>query len=430
MIKPEDLDVNVHPTKKSVHFLNEEKIVEVICEAIEARLKRADESRTFFIQTKISTPIKTLTRSESLPVKTPAHLVVRTDSKARTLETVLSQPHSPQTKRNKVDTEGIEMANSPRITSTVVSPKPIQILPNPPKCVSDQEPKQSSILQFVHMDHPIPHSEPHQPCSVAEDPHIPDLVEEIAPVSQSINQSQSIRDWNDVQLISIQELRQELVDNEHHGLSDILKNHTFVGCYNEELALIQYQTDLMMVHFYEISAAFFYQAVLFGFSNFGVIPLEPIKIYDLVLLGIDSSGLWEESMLPKNEIAATISNILEEKKLMLAEYFSIIVTGGSLTGIPAIINGYTPDLSRIAYFLLGLGNYVDWTNEKACFHDVAKELSEFYAIRIKNDSMQQQLEHLFFPALRSVIGQQEWVKKEYIKKVANLADLYKIFERC
>jgi DNA mismatch repair protein MLH1 len=431
LIKPEDLDVNVHPTKKTVHFLNEEKIVEVICEALDSRLKRADESRTFFIQTKIPTPIQTQKKTPGLLMKTPAHLAVRTDSRARTLETVLSQTHSPHIKRSKVD---------PERSIILPDPKPI----TPTRVLSDQslnrtdqatrvptnEVKQSSILQFVQIEHPVDRGDSTQPCIVAEHEAPMCTDKESVPQVSTLNETQSLRDWNDVQLISIRELRQELLDNEHHGLTDVLKNHSFVGCYNEELALIQYQTELMMVHFYEVSAAFFYQAVLFGFSNFGTIPLQPIKIFDLILIGIDSSGAWNESMLPKEEIAMAISDLLEDKKFMLAEYFSILITDGSVTGIPAIINGYVPDLNRIALFLLGLGNHVDWTSEKACFHDIAKELSEFYAIKIKSDAMQQQLEHLFFPALRSVIGQQEWIDKEYLKKVANLSDLYKIFERC
>ena len=49
-IKSENIDVNVHPTKQSVHFLNEDRIVERICESMDERMKRADQSRTFYVQ--------------------------------------------------------------------------------------------------------------------------------------------------------------------------------------------------------------------------------------------------------------------------------------------------------------------------------------------------------------------------------------------
>jgi len=45
---PRILDVNVHPTKKEVHFLSEESIVSVLEEALEAAIKGANKSRVFY----------------------------------------------------------------------------------------------------------------------------------------------------------------------------------------------------------------------------------------------------------------------------------------------------------------------------------------------------------------------------------------------
>jgi DNA mismatch repair protein MLH1 len=286
--------------------------------------------------------------------------------------------------------------------------------------VPDQ--KQTSIVEYM-----VSEVVEQQPCQVPSQVDIDEFdVEDVVP----LDGSQSQRDWNQVQLISIKELRQAVLDNEHHGLTSMFKNHSFVGCYNTELALIQHKTELFLVHFYELSATFFYQCVLFGFSNFGVVHIDPISIYELVLIGIDQSRAWNEEMIPKEEIAGQITSLLEEKRFMLAEYFCILVSDGYVTGLPVLVNGYVPNMNRIGLFLLGLGNHVDWTSEKECFRDIAMELSEFYAVKIENDGIQQQLEHLVIPAMKSIIGQQDWVEKDLVKKVANLSDLYKIFERC
>ena len=48
-LPPETVDVNVHPTKREVHFLRQDDIVEAIREAIEAKLLESNDTRTFVV---------------------------------------------------------------------------------------------------------------------------------------------------------------------------------------------------------------------------------------------------------------------------------------------------------------------------------------------------------------------------------------------
>lgn len=49
-ISPQNVDVNVHPTKHEVHFLHEDSILERLQQHIESRLLGSNASRTYFTQ--------------------------------------------------------------------------------------------------------------------------------------------------------------------------------------------------------------------------------------------------------------------------------------------------------------------------------------------------------------------------------------------
>ena len=52
-IAPQNIDVNVHPTKYEVHFLHQEQVIERIQKCVEQRLLGCNSSRTFYTQVSV-----------------------------------------------------------------------------------------------------------------------------------------------------------------------------------------------------------------------------------------------------------------------------------------------------------------------------------------------------------------------------------------
>lgn len=98
-IHPSRVDVNVSPTKSEVHFLDQEDIIEVICEAMQKKLSSANQSRTFNVQTLLpgteylstestAKAASSSARPSSTVTRLPPQKLVRTDAKAQTLDSM------------------------------------------------------------------------------------------------------------------------------------------------------------------------------------------------------------------------------------------------------------------------------------------------------------------------------------------------------
>jgi DNA mismatch repair protein MutL len=155
--------------------------------------------------------------------------------------------------------------------------------------------------------------------------------------------------------------------------------------------------------------------------------------------------------------------LLEEAEL-LQEYFSIRVEREHddkskgrqdvhkgrivLTGMPVLLQGYTPAPHGLSLFLLRLATEVNWKDERQCFHDICSELGAFYATlplsslpcggagdSCPADDVSHYLlphvRHTIFPAISSLlVPSQSLQTNGHWKTLSKLTKLYKVFERC
>jgi DNA mismatch repair protein MLH1 len=387
-IDPARVDVNVHPTKREVNFLNEEEIVEMVCDEIRSKLGNVDTSRTFMTQSLLSggktpsisrnvsipdaeaaTPTGSKRPSASRPTtqKTYENNMVRTDARSRKITTMLQRASSPS---REAGSDGLDYE------------------------ITDKE---ATICR----------------------------------------------------LSTIKELRASVRECMHSELTDVFSNHTFVGIVDDtkRIAAIQSGVKLFLVDYGMVSAEYFYQLGLTDFGNFGAIRFgTPLILHELLHVGVQQLKSQEPDStdFDWDEVIPAVVEQLISRRDMLAEYFALEISEeGELLSIPLLVKGYMPSMAKLPNFLLRLGPHIDWQNEGACFQSFLRELASYYApealpgisgsdgetVPPRRDELHRAIENTLFPAFKARLVATKSLLKGTVE-VANLKGLYRVFERC
>ncbi|KAF7193849.1 DNA mismatch repair protein Mlh1 [Pseudocercospora fuligena] len=394
-IDPARVDVNVHPTKREVNFLNEEEIVELVCEEVRTRLGKVDTSRTFMTQSLLSgakTP--SISKANTLP-ETPSTSTAGEKRPSTSHQTATKKPYE----NNLVRTD----AKTRKITA---------MLPSAQRASSPSREPASDGMEYEYTD---------------KEPTI-------------------------CRLTTIKELRASVRESMHNELTDTFANHTFVGIADDckRIAAIQGGVRLFLVDYGMVAAEYFYQLGLTDFGNFGSIRLNPpLALHDLLQIAVQQARTLEPQNVEFDweNVVSAVANQLMSRKDMLLEYFSMEITAdGDLLTIPLLIKGYAPSMAKLPNFLLRLGPHVDWTDEKGCFQSFLRELASFYApealppipqdgesededITERRRHVHRAVENVLFPAFKARLVATKCLLKGTIE-IANLKGLYRVFERC
>jgi len=276
-----------------------------------------------------------------------------------------------------------------------------------------------------------------------------DLVDHTITVKQHLKQRRDDVD----RLASIQRLRQVINKECEPMLRKLIANHSFVGSIDRQFALVQHETSLYIINTPKVTEEMFYQIAINDFGNFDVLRLNPpapiSALAEIALDNTEESG-WTEADGDKTMLANFADRLLKEKREMLDDYLSIkIDKNGNVLTIPILLEGYVPYFGNLPIFLLRLATEVDYEDEEECFRTLAKELARFYAVSTdensqfdekqheeidknnpsETDSWMKIIETVVFPALKSRAKPSKSCITNFVS-VANLPDLYKVFERC
>lgn len=404
-IEPQRVDVNVHPTKREVHFLNEDEIVAVICDAIREGLSKVDTSRSFTTQSLLSNPkVPFATPMKQTAPATPTTGHVSDQSGSKAPKTVTKKPYE----NNLVRTD-----SSARKITSMLQP-------------------QRSVEEGDNMDEEMDYEHT-----------------EKQPVA--------------CRLTSIKELRAEVRDAMHNELTDIISTHTFVGIVDEQKRIVAIQggVKLFLVDYGMLCNEYFYQVGLTDFANYGSIRFSPpLPLHDLLKVAAEqekkNAGDAADGV-DWDEVVEISKDHLIGKAALLGEYFAIEITAeGELCSIPLLMKDYTPSMAKLPQFLLRLGPHVNWEDEKGCFQTLLRELASFYVpeslppppsatgidsgkgkevleedpeIALRRKKLRRAIEYTILPACKARLVATQGLLKG-VMEVANLKGLYRVFERC
>ncbi|KAJ6036908.1 hypothetical protein N7540_001187 [Penicillium herquei] len=418
-IEPHRVDVNVHPTKREVNFLNEDEIIEMVCSEVRSKLAQVDSSRTFLTQSLL-----------------PG---------VQTIESL--QPD--QASEGATDGNPAKAATTPKTPGTYKRPDESKLVRT-----------DSKVRKITSMLAPSP---AHEASDANVQPGIPPPPMEDDGLQYEATDRQPLK----IALTSIKSLRSAVRSKMHNTLTEMFASHTYVGLIDERrrLAAIQSGVKLFLIDYGLACNEFFYQVGLTDFGNFGTIRLDPPpKLVDLLNIAVEAEQ-EEHSNSNDNEADAvfaqaadTVAQSLIERREMLSEYFSMEISeDGDLLSIPLLLKGYVPSLAKLPRFLLRLGPYVDWNSEEDCFSMFLRELAAFYTpeklpvlpaeptsdedptasepeaedpfIVARRAQMARMLEYAIFPALRARLVATTQMLRGVVE-VADLKGLYRVFERC
>ena len=429
-VEPQRVDVNVHPTKREVNFLNEDEIIESICNEIRSKLAKVDSSRTFLTQS-------------LLPGVPTIESLSRDDEGDQPSGPGSSAPKTPATSKKPYENNLVRTDSKVRKITSMLSPA----MPTPHSRTDDAEPSSSSTV-----------------------------------LDEGLHYETTDREPLRIALTSIKNLRAAVRATMHNNLTEMIASHTYVGLVDERrrIAAIQSGVKLYLVDYGMLCSEFFYQIGLTDFGNFGTIKLDPApKLVDLLRIAAEaekelhSTQQQQQEKEEANTIFTTapdlIAKTLIDRREMLHEYFSLQISPtGHLLSIPLLLKGYLPCLGKLPRFLLRLGPYIDWSSEEECFRSFLRELAAFYtpeqlplppspsassskdeasqhqsqhgngdgdeegedeSIRHRRMVMGRMLEYAVFPALRARLVATTRLLRGVVE-VADLKGLYRVFERC
>ncbi|CAI2349372.1 unnamed protein product [Caenorhabditis sp. 36 PRJEB53466] len=432
------IDVNVHPTKSSVIFLEKEEIVADI--------------RAYFEQ--FINELFGFSASEN--TKTPEELesefnfsqipIISMSQSIKSIEAVRKSSQKPEIARKFAENSAKKRVDYMEIRTDSKERKIDEFVV---RCNSPQNRKRERIVDSQEIFNEEEEAEENsQKGAEFDDVSMVSLASTIGDESQEL--ADETREFH---FDSLQNLRKTLVGTASLSLRELFKTCSFVGSVDAETVLVQFGTALYQIDFSAVLHEFFYQISLFSFGNFGSYKLEeePPAIGEMLeLLGELSQGDENYAafqMFAEPQKREEAEKILAEHSELLHDYFAIkmewqeLETGErrlKLTEIPSLVHHYVPQLEKLPFLIAALVLDVDYDDEEKCFSSICRAIGDLFSLqngfvtadkRVSEFSSMRWkplVKQILFPLVkRKFIPPESFKEHKVIRQLADAHDLYK-----
>ncbi|CUM62843.1 uncharacterized protein PRCAT00000401001 [Priceomyces carsonii] len=381
-ITPENVDVNIHPTKQEVRFLHEEEIIDVIREQVYDLLSNVDTSRKF------------TTQSVFLNKSSDRMNNSRDDPKLKT--------YRQENKFVRIDSNQSKISPYLTIETNVQS-----------DARNSNDTKKNA------------------------GGHIPNM-------RASLNITEKKR--NDMSLDSILSLKEELTEKVDSSLTNIFTNASYIGIVDEHrrLCCFQYDVKLFICSYAAILSEFYYQVALTEFCNYGeILATQDIILEDILepLYSVRTDLVSKDEVISN---IYSMKDMFEEYFQMKFDILSD--GKHKLSSLPMLFKDIVPSFSKLPHFVYRLGSHIDYDDEKECLRGIMKQIALWHVPETigsnspqgeeldaidnnKRNELNQILENIIFPNLKSRFVATSDIMKDVIQ-IADLPGLYRVFERC